>query len=53
TEDFDRNFLIKPFQKPYSGQLYSSNQNARIDRIESKDKEGGYNEEENRWHAPS
>ncbi|CAG8819729.1 24923_t:CDS:1, partial [Gigaspora rosea] len=106
TEDFDRNFPIKPFQKPRPGQLYSSNQNARIDRIESKvdeigqmtsqfgrmmlenqskkpvaksnltyryfpplipsqsqyaspdlddneDEEGGYNEEENRWHAPS
>ncbi|CAG8807491.1 5379_t:CDS:2, partial [Cetraspora pellucida] len=24
TEDFDRNFSIKPFQKPYPGQLYSS-----------------------------
>ena len=106
TEDFDRNYPIKPFQKPRPERIYSSNQNARIDRIESKvdeigqmtsqfgrmildnqskkpvaksnstyryfpplipsqsqytspdsddneDEEGGYNEEENRWHAPS
>ncbi|CAG8697027.1 8199_t:CDS:2 [Cetraspora pellucida] len=76
TEDFNRNFPIKHFQKPCPGQLYSSNQNARIDRIESKvneisqmtsqfrrmmlenqskkpDEEGGYNKEENKWHAPS
>ncbi|CAG8459553.1 631_t:CDS:2 [Cetraspora pellucida] len=36
TEDFDRNYPIKPFQKPHQGRLYSSNQNARMDRIESK-----------------
>ncbi|RIB13191.1 hypothetical protein C2G38_2198543 [Gigaspora rosea] len=106
TEDLERNYPIKPFQKPRPERIYSSNQNARIDRIESKvdeigqmtsqfgrmmlenqskkpvaksnlthryfpplipsqsqyaspdsddneDSEGEYNEEENRWHAPS
>ncbi|CAG8540833.1 12122_t:CDS:2, partial [Cetraspora pellucida] len=36
TEDFDRNFSIKPFQKPCPEQFYLSNQNAKIDRIELK-----------------
>ncbi|CAG8827209.1 7611_t:CDS:1, partial [Gigaspora rosea] len=35
-EDFNRNYPIKPFQKPHQGRLYSSNQNVRMDRIESK-----------------
>ncbi|RIB02571.1 hypothetical protein C2G38_2149944 [Gigaspora rosea] len=103
-EDFNRNYPIKPFQKPHQGRLYSSNQNVRMDRIESKvdeigqmtsqfgkmmldnkkpvaksnstyryfpplipsqsqyaspdsddneNEEDGYNEEENKWHAPS
>ncbi|CAG8818438.1 23944_t:CDS:1, partial [Gigaspora rosea] len=102
TEDLERNYPIKPFQRPRSQQ----NQSMRMDRIESKvdeigqmtsqfgrmmldnqskkpvaksnstyryfpplipsqfqyaspdsddneDEEGGYNEEENKWHAPS
>ncbi|CAG8549849.1 16030_t:CDS:2 [Cetraspora pellucida] len=34
--DLDADYPVKPFQRPRSERLYSSNQNARIDRIESK-----------------
>ncbi|CAG8789283.1 22584_t:CDS:2, partial [Cetraspora pellucida] len=37
TEDLERNYPIKPFQKPYN----------------YEDDKGEYNEEENRWHALS
>ncbi|CAG8726588.1 7695_t:CDS:2, partial [Gigaspora rosea] len=59
TTDFQSQMAkqTQPFQKPRPERLYLSNQNTRIDRIESKvdeiddnkDDKGEYNEKENRW----